>query len=596
MNGKRLWKDMCLVTLISWYSLVNGFVAMVRRIPLIGSLLGDHYRFAVFKSISRMLSPLVMLILELLKTAASSLLCLYVSYGILTALRFLGLGLAPLDADVSLFTYAVSTGAYIALYLFSGWGISRVVSEGNTLYAWQRYFHLNLHRSVVLLNIVRPWAHCLSRCLVWSWLFSVYFSVWSIADVVGWSLTVLLLEWAFAQHNYEKKIREQSMPEKKNPLLDAVIRISLAIGTVAALSAWNSTPSYFGWLLSAGLLYPSIRSVRYFWQNTDYSRLMEVSGDMHYSLADLSANVKNDVFLKEEDLQNGMSSSMQEIPLNGEGKETTGIAEDDHLVEDSLCDADGAFTEKRKSTQSIFRKSAYTAKKSGYAYLNDLFFMRHKRIIERPIWIRTGIGLVLGLTFTCLSMFFSKAMKTDGFSSSLVYFLPTVMYMLCAHPRLTKAMYVNCDQSLLHYSFYKEEHALLEMFRLRMISLWKLMVPPTILVLVLIFFNGLILHFSIDMLVIAMLLTIMNGAFFTIYPLFLYYVFQPYNSEGVITSVVPSLLNTTLYLFCFFGAPRLGNLVSPMNFSLLSVGAFALFLPFALFLIRRRGPKVMRKE
>ena len=32
MNSKRLWKDMRLVTLISWYSLVNGLVAMVRRI------------------------------------------------------------------------------------------------------------------------------------------------------------------------------------------------------------------------------------------------------------------------------------------------------------------------------------------------------------------------------------------------------------------------------------------------------------------------------------------------------------------------------------------------------------------------------------
>ena len=596
MNSKRLWKDMRLVTLISWYSLVNGLVAMVRRIPLIGSLLGDHYRFAVFKSISRMLSPLVMLILELLKTAASSLLCLYVSYGILTALRFLGLGLVPLDADVSLFTYTISTGAYIVLYLFSGWGSSRVVSEGDTLYAWQRYYHLDLHRSVVLLNIVRPGAHCLSRCLVWSLLFSVYVSVWSIADVVGWSLAVLLLEWAFAQHNYEKKIREQSMPEKKKPLLDAVIRISLAMGMVAALSAWNSTPSYFGWLLSAGLLYPAVRSVRYFWQKTDYSRLMEVSGDLHYSLSDFSANIKNDVFLKEEDLQNGMSPSMQETPLHGEAKEAAEMAEDDTLAEDSLFNADLTFTENRKSASGIFRKSAYTAKKSGYAYLNALFFMRHKRIIERPIWIRTGMGLVLGLTFTCISMFFSEAIKADGSSSSLVYFLPTVMYMLCAHPRLTKAMYVNCDKSLLHYSFYKEEHALLEMFRLRMISLWKLMALPTLLVLVLVFVNGLILRFSTEMLVVAMLLTIMNGAFFTIYPLFLYYVFQPYNSEGVITSFVPSLLNTALYLFCFFGAPRLGNSISPMTFSLLSVGAFALFLPFALFLIRRCGPKAMRKE
>ena len=234
--------------------------------------------------------------------------------------------------------------------------------------------------------------------------------------------------------------------------------------------------------------------------------------------------------------------------------------------------------------------------KTGYAYLNALFFARHKRIIERPVWIRTGIGFALGLALTCISMFFSGEVKTGESSSFLVYYLPTFMYLLCSYSRLTKAMYVNCDQSLLHYSFYKEKKALLEMFRLRMISLWKLMALPTLLVLVLVFVNGLILKLSTRLLIAALLLTLANGGFFTIYPLFIYYVFQPYDSAGTITSFAPSFLNALVYMFCFFGAPRLVDAISPMTFSLLSIGFFALFLPFALFLIRIRGPKVMRKE
>lgn len=635
MNSKRLWKDLLLVTMISWHSFINGFVLMVRRLPLVGPLLGEHYRFAVFKKVSRALSPLVMVIVELLKTAVVSALCLAASTFILSVLRGWIFGSAPYASNLSPAAYLAETGSFVVVYLLTSWGTSRVVSEGNTLYGWQRYFHLDMHRSVVLLSIVEPLKHFLSRCVIWSVLFSVFFPAWSILDAVGWSLAVLVLEWAFAKHNYEKKLRVHKTESAGRQLVSVVIRLLLTALVVAMLCKWNVMPTFFGWVISAALAYPSLLSVRYFLQETDFARLMEISGDMHYSLADLREANGNDVRIKDEDLKNSGApdasvakastvtpgASIASAGAVAPGAPVTSgasVAQDGSVTSSGFVTSTEPVVQAATATSTVsYTSTAYGAPaapvtpaesttpsvhsasfqgKTGYAYLNALFFARHKRIIERPIWIRIGIGLVLGLALTCISMFFSGAVKTGKSSSLLVYYLPIFMYLLCSYSRLTKAMYVNCDQSLLHYSFYKEKKALLEMFRLRMVSLWKLMALPTLLMLVLVFVNGLILKLPTKLLVAALLLTLANGGFFTIYPLFIYYVFQPYDSEGTITSFAPSFLNALVYMFCFFGAPRLVDVISPMTFSLLSIGFFVLFLPFALFLIRKRGPKVMRKE
>lgn len=608
MNSKRLWKDMLLVTMISWHSFINGFVSMVRRLPLIGPLLGEHYRFAVFKKVSRALSPLVMVIVELLKTVVASALCLAASTFILSVLRGWIFGSAPYAQDLSPAAYLAETGGFVVVYLLTSWGTSRVVSEGNTLYGWQRYFHLDMHRSVVLLSIVDPLKHFLSRYIVWSVLFSVLFPAWSILDAIGWSLAVLILEWAFAKHNYEKKLRVHKTESTGRQLASVALRLILTALVFAMLCKWNVMPTFFGWVISAVLAYPALLSVRYFLQETDFARLMEVSGDMHYSLADLREANGNDVRIKDEDLKNSASSvkSDASVTSNAPVKSSTSAIPVASVAPGAPAASTGpvtpgAFVMPDASVQSTASDTASVPSasfkgKTGYAYLNALFFARHKRIIERPIWIRTGIGLVFGMVLTCISMFFAGKVQLGESPAFLVYYLPTFMYLLCSYSRLTKAMYVNCDQSLLHYSFYKEKKALLEMFRLRMISLWKLMALPTLLVLVLVFVNGLILKFSTKLLIAALLLTLANGGFFTIYPLFIYYVFQPYDSAGTITSFAPSFLNALVYMFCFFGAPRLDDAFSPMIFSLLSIGFFALFLPFALFLIRIRGPKVMRKE
>ena len=131
------------------------------------------------------------------------------------------------------------------------------------------------------------------------------------------------------------------------------------------------------------------------------------------------------------------------------------------------------------------------------------------------------------------------------------------------------------------------------MFKCRMASLWKLMRRPTLLVILFFAVNGLRVHMSPWHLIATLLLVLTYGAFFTIFPLFIYYVYQPYDEEGS-HSFAPKLLNGSVYGFCFFGATRLSNITTPMPFALVSIAFFLIFIPVAYWLVVRLGPKAMR--
>lgn len=87
MNLKRTWQDFKLISLINWYSFVNGVVYMVRRIPILGRVLGDSYALRPFKKLSRLVTPLVILVMDLVKVLLSSCVCVALSYLMLTILQ-----------------------------------------------------------------------------------------------------------------------------------------------------------------------------------------------------------------------------------------------------------------------------------------------------------------------------------------------------------------------------------------------------------------------------------------------------------------------------------------------------------------------------
>ncbi len=579
MNLKRTWQDFKLISLINWYSFVNGMVYMVRRIPILGRALGDSYALRPFKKLSRLVTPLVLLVMDLVKVLLSSCICVALSYLMLTILQDNIAIFAP-PAGMDPFRLCIRMGIFLIVYLFLTWGSSQVVDNGNTLYEWLRYFHLDIHRSVMVMALFRPAQHFVSRCIVWSVLFTMVWPAWNVLEVIGWSLAVYLLDQAFARHNYQKKLKEKEN-NTASQWASAFLRLFVNIAIIAILAYFHMDIGWFSWLLSLVLLVPAWQSMRFFLQQKEYSRLIQVSTEMYYSIESLSEVSNDNLKLNDSDLQQTNAGIFASLFR----KKSSAEKEDPARGDDASASGGQNVPEAYLSEQVLHHQSD----KKGYAYLNDLFFKRHARLLERPIRTRTIIGALIGFIATFAFILLNDAkVITD-----LIYIIPLMMYLLCSNENLTKAMYINCDQSLLHYSFYKEQEALLTMFKCRMASLWKLMQRPTLLVILFFAVNGLRVHMSPWHLMATLLLVLTYGAFFTIFPLFIYYVFQPYDEEGS-HSFAPTLLSGLVYGFCFFGATRFSNIMPPMPFALVSIAFFLIFIPVAYWLVVRLGPKAMR--
>jgi len=192
--------------------------------------------------------------------------------------------------------------------------------------------------------------------------------------------------------------------------------------------------------------------------------------------------------------------------------------------------------------------------KEGYAYLNALFFDRHKRIIRKPVIIKSAL-VVLAFILVFGICYFVESATLGGFTTEIVggyTIFIFLMYMLCNSNRETRAMFYNCDLSMLRYGFYRKPGALIKMFtlRLRRIVLGNLL--PTILIII-----GLLLVVLVsgegnykEMIPIIFLLLSLS-VFFSVHYIFMYYIFQPYTSSLGVKNPFFSIINGVVYLLSY---------------------------------------------
>ncbi len=234
--------------------------------------------------------------------------------------------------------------------------------------------------------------------------------------------------------------------------------------------------------------------------------------------------------------------------------------------------------------------------KKGYAYLNSLFFLRHRRMMVRPLLIRLGI---IGATFLvglggCLFFPVVKAGIEHFFQSSLA--LPIfvfLMYTLSMGERICRAMFKNCDISLLRYPFYRKKEVLLKNFRIRLLSVIRLngilalaICLGTILLFLL---PGMVWNLT-DQLLFCLTILLLS-VFFSVHYLFLYYVFQPYTTELGIKNPFFNILNTAVYVACYL-CLQLDTV--PSSFVWIVLTATTVYIIIALVLVYHFAPKTFR--
>lgn len=132
----------------------------------------------------------------------------------------------------------------------------------------------------------------------------------------------------------------------------------------------------------------------------------------------------------------------------------------------------------RQSQKMISTDTSITSKRKGFEYLNELFIKRHRKILWSSTKKITSICLFI-LLGVLLAFYLVPEMK-EKTNELLMVFLPYfafIMYAINRGTGFTRALFMNCDHSLLTYSFYKKPDMVLKLFRIRLREIMKINLP-----------------------------------------------------------------------------------------------------------------------
>ena len=152
---------------------------------------------------------------------------------------------------------------------------------------------------------------------------------------------------------------------------------------------------------------------------------------------------------------------------------------------------------------------------------------------------------------------------------------------------------MNCDHSLLTYSFYKRPGFVLRLFRIRLREIIKVNAVPALVIgcglaLILYVSGGTDNPLNYVVLVVTILAM---SAFFSIHYLTVYYLLQPYNAGTEMKSGVYQLVLSVTYFICFF----MMQLKMPtLVFGLMTILFCVIYSGIACLLIYRLAPKTFR--
>lgn len=240
------------------------------------------------------------------------------------------------------------------------------------------------------------------------------------------------------------------------------------------------------------------------------------------------------------------------------------------------------------------RQSAGIERKKGYAYFNALFFSRHRRQLFRPVVIRLGIvgALLVGVVAALLIAPGEVAPVVRRIPEFLPVFV-FIMYFTSMGAKACKAMFYNCDNSMLRYAFYRRPRVILQNFRIRLqyVAGYNLLVGGAICVAVIVAVavaGGAVATLAMAAFCASVLLL---SIFFSVHHMFLYYVFQPYTSELNVKNPFFNIINVAVYAACF---ACLQISTGGLPFALGVLGVTLLYNVAALLLVYRFSPKRFR--
>lgn len=249
---------------------------------------------------------------------------------------------------------------------------------------------------------------------------------------------------------------------------------------------------------------------------------------------------------------------------------------------------------KKANEKNISADTGITSSRKGFEYLNELFIKRHRKIL----WNSTRrityvcIALVLGVQLLLYLQPGAKEHVNGLILSWLPYFV-FIMYIINRGTNFTQALFLNCDHSLLTYSFFKQPGSILRLFRIRLREIMKINAVPAVVIggglaLTLYTSGGTGNPLNYAILIISILCM---SLFFSVHYLTIYYLLQPYNAGTEIKSGTYRLVMSGTYLVCFF----LMQLRMPiLLFGIMTIVFCVVYCAVASLLVYRLAPKTFK--
>ena len=245
--------------------------------------------------------------------------------------------------------------------------------------------------------------------------------------------------------------------------------------------------------------------------------------------------------------------------------------------------------------KNISADTGITSKKEGFEFLNELFIRRHQKILWKSskriaIVAACVFALLIGLLF-----FLPEEDRRDMSVLPLTYlpYFTFIMYSINRGTGFTQALFMNCDVSLLTYSFFKQPKMILRLFRIRLREIIKVNLLPAAVIaaglcLILAISGGTDNPVNYLVLIVSILCL---SIFFSVHYLTIYYLLQPYNAGTEMKNGTYRLVLMATYLICFV----LMQLRLPTLFFGGAVILFcAAYSAIACVLVYRLAPKTFR--
>lgn len=249
---------------------------------------------------------------------------------------------------------------------------------------------------------------------------------------------------------------------------------------------------------------------------------------------------------------------------------------------------------RKQSEKAISADTGITSSRNGFEYLNELFIKRHQRILWRAAEKIAFVCLILVLAaLIALSLYPEVKTVVNELTMQFLPYFVFILYAINRGTGFTQALFINCDSSLLTYSFYKKPGQILKLFRIRLREIIKINLLPAFVIgaglAVLLFASGGTDNpVNYAVLVVSVLCM---SVFFSVHYLMIYYLLQPYTAGAEMKSGTYKIVMTVTYFVCYL---MMRVQMPTFIFGLMTIVFCVAYSVIACVVVYRMAPKTFK--